>query len=228
MQPAVSPADPSTLSPLARWHRGLRALADLIADPEDTTLVFTLAEMVNAGPAGHALVDRFHRDPVGRRLYAERRAIDSHGVDYAALAALPDGTLGREYLRFLRDRDLSPDVFAAPDHVADPRAAYVHQRMRQTHDLWHVVTGYATDPSSEVALQAFTYGQLRVPSALLIAIAGTLRGVRHQHALPREVMRAYRDGAKAAAFATFPWEDHWATPLVELRRTLGVTAIAAA
>ena len=69
--------------------------------------------------------------------------------------------------------DPTPDVFDGPPAgVTNERAAYVIQRLRQTHDLWHVVTGYDTDPASEVALQAFTYAQLRAPGSLVLAALG--------------------------------------------------------
>ena len=38
-------------------------------------------------------------------------------------------------------------MVARPAGVADPRQSYVVQRMRQTHDLWHVATGCNTDPA---------------------------------------------------------------------------------
>jgi ubiquinone biosynthesis protein Coq4 len=32
----------------------------------------------------------------------------------------------------------------------------------------------------------------------------------------------YRLGKRAERLAMFPWEDHWATPLAEVRRLLGL------
>jgi len=46
--------------------------------------------------------------------------------------------------------------------------------------------------------------------------------------LALEALRAYRAGVDAQRLVTFPWEDHWATPLAELRALLDVTAIGAA
>lgn len=209
----------------ARWRHALGAMRRLLRDPYDTQQVFELASNLNVG-AIRRRMPQFYAAAEGERLFRERRTIDSRHVDLDALARLPDGTLGREYVRFLRERDFTPDLFQPPDNVRDARAAYLMQRMRQTHDLWHLLTGHPTTPSGEVALQAFTYGQVGAPSALVIALGGTLRGALAQPGLPRQVWRAYRAGRRAAPLAVVVWEELWEVPVAELRRRLRVTAVA--
>jgi ubiquinone biosynthesis protein COQ4 len=214
--------DVAKLSPVARWRHALGALARVVADPDRTEDVLVFSTYANAGSAERR-VERFFADPAGQKLFAERRAIDSRSVDLDALASLPAGTLGHAYAHFLRSRGFTPEVFDAPPaEIADPRTRYAIQRVRQTHDLWHVVTGHDTDPAGEIALQAFTFAQLRAPSSLVLAVVGTIRGRAEHPALPREVVAAFRAGRHAARLATFPWEDHWATPLDEVRAMLGV------
>jgi ubiquinone biosynthesis protein COQ4 len=140
---------------------------------------------------------------------------------------LPADTLGYAYAQFLRSRGFTPDTFQPPEEIRDPRTQYVVQRLRQTHDLWHVVTGHATTPAGEIALQAFTFAQTTAPSAGILAAVGTLHHTRTHHQLPREVMAAFRRGRAANKLATFPWEDHWATPLADVRAMLGVECLAA-
>lgn len=207
------------LSPLRRWVRGLRAFSRVLRDPNDTLAVLEFGVHVNAGTAKKRL-DRFLGDPSGRRLFEERRSIDSRSVDLDALARLPDGTLGREYARFMRANGLSPDIFQAPTNVVRPEFAYFAQRMRQTHDLWHVLTGYGTDVPGEVELQAFTYAQAGIPSALLITIMGTLRLLPYRPLHVRKALAAYRRGKATRSLPVFPWEEHWATPLADLRQRL--------
>jgi len=228
--PAAAPTSPvpstgidmTALPPVERWKRALKALARVMANPEETDQVLVFSSYANAGSM-HDRLDRFFADPTGARLYAEKRAIDSTTVDLDQLAALPEGTLGHAYAHFLRSRGFTPDVFdGAPPDVADPRASYVIQRVRQTHDLWHVVTGHDTNPAGEVALQAFTFAQTRAPSTLILSMAGTLRGLREKPMLPRDVIAAFFTGRRAEKLIAFPWEDHWATPLTEVRAMLGL------
>lgn len=208
-----------------RWSRVARALAAVMHDPEQTERVLELSIYANAGSMRRR-TEQWFGDPGGRRLYEERRAIDSTTVDLDVLAALPAGTLGHAYATFLRSRGLTPDVFdGAPREVSDPRMAYIHQRMRQTHDLWHVVTGYDTDPASEIALQAFTFGNTGAPSTFILALAGTLRGSLEYPRLALDVVEAFQAGRRAAKLGTFPWEDHWSTPLAVLRPLLNVVPV---
>lgn len=214
--------DALSMSPAERWRRALGALANVIADHGRTDQVLEFSVHANAGTMVRR-IGRFFDDPRGRRLYEERRAIDSRTIDLERLGRLPAGTLGRAYADFMRGNGITPEVFdGAPPEVGDPRAAYVVQRMRQTHDLWHVATGYATDPASEIALQAFTYAQVGAPSSLILAAVGTLHGVRRAPGLPRAAIAAFRAGRRAEKLVVFPWEDHWETPLAEVRAMLGI------
>jgi ubiquinone biosynthesis protein COQ4 len=94
------------------------------------------------------------------------------------------------------------------------------QRIRQTHDLWHVLTGYTPDVVGEVLLQAFTYAQLRAPSALAIALMGGARFGRKTPGFFPRFREAYRRGKRTAGLATFIWEDHWSDRVEDLRTSL--------
>lgn len=200
-----------------------RALRDLSRDPTRLDRVFDVGVALNIGRFPK-LLERMESDEEIKRLLAERPSIDSEHVDFDALEKLPDGTLGREYVRFLRDNGITPDVFKKPD-VGDDRVAYVMQRIRQTHDLWHVLTGYAPDLRGEILLQAFTYAQLRAPSALAITMLGLLRHGRKSQGLLRDVGRAFRRGRATKKLATYRWEERWSTPLDALRRELACPAM---
>ncbi len=212
--------DVADLPALERWRRAAGARAHLIAEPDNTEEVLAFSNLINAGRRDDRL-HFFYDDPRGQRLYDEKRAIDSTSVDLAKFLQLPEGTLGRAYATFMTSHGLTPNVFdGPPEDVRNEQASFVIQRMRQTHDLWHVVTNCETDPAGEVALQAFTFAQVRAPSSAFLAMAGMLRTVRKNRQIVRDVVRLYRAGAAAEKLVVFPWEDHWATPLTEVRRLL--------
>ena len=221
------PADLDALTSLQRWKLGLGLLRKVLDNPEDTEQVLAFLGVINSGRANRARVARFFADPEGEVLYAEHRTIDSRTVDLDQLAALPEGTLGHAYAKFLRSHGITPEIFdGAPPGISNPQRSYVVQRMRQTHDLWHVVTGCETDPPGEVALQAFTFSQTRSPGSAFLAVFGALRRVREQRdvGILRDVVALYRTGRRAGRLPTFAWEDHWATPLAEVRAMLGLPA----
>ena len=218
--------DLAALPPLVRWKRALTALGRVLANPEETDQVLVFSSYANAASMTDRM-ERFFESPEGARLYAEHRTIDSKTIDLDALLALPTDTLGHAYATFLRSRGLTPEVFDdPPEGITDPRASYLMQRMRQTHDLWHVVTGHLTDPAGEIALQAFTYAQVGAPSSGILAAMGTLRTMRERpgvaRPLLRDVIAAFRRGKRAEKLVLFPWEEHFATPLVEVRAMLGL------
>lgn len=218
-----SDGDIAKLSLVERWKIALKALATVAKNPEDTAQVLVFSAHANAGSMKRR-VHRFYDDPRGVQLYDEHRAIDSRTVDLAKLAALPEGTLGHAYAQFLTSRGLTPEIFdgSPAEFGADPQVAYVAQRTRQTHDLWHVVTGYDTNPAGEVLLQAFTFAQTRAPSTAILALLGTLKGTRQRRTLAKEAVTAFRRGRAADRLALFAWEDHWETPLEEVRVMLGI------
>jgi ubiquinone biosynthesis protein COQ4 len=221
--PAADAPDLADLPSIERWKRGIKALAKVLADPDRTDQVLEFLSVVNSGKSTTKRIERFFADPVAKALYDEHRAIDSQTIDLAALAALPEGTLGHAYATFLRSHGLTPEVFdGSPPGITDPLRSYLVQRMRQTHDLWHVVTGCETDPAGEVALQAFTFAQVRSPGAALLAVFGALRGLRENPGIFRDVVALYRTGARAAQLPSFPWEDHWDKPLSEVRAMLNL------
>jgi ubiquinone biosynthesis protein COQ4 len=165
--------------------------------------------------------------PSGRELLRERPAIDSRSVDYAWLRSLPADTLGGAYVRSLDEQHLDPDIFQPPPGLPD-ELAFVAQRTRQTHDLWHVLTGLPTDIPGEVALQAFQYAQLGQKFSQAIVLFGLLFfGLRYPR-MWRMVARA-REAGKAAGFLlAVRWEELWTQPLVRVREQFGIADLAAA
>jgi len=202
-----------------RLRRALGALWILRADSGRLDQVLVFAQAVNASSLARA-AKRVQDYPEGAKLLGERRRIDRTHVDYDALERLPDGTLGREYARFLKDNGITPDAFEELPDVGDERIAYMMLRIRQTHDLWHVLTGYTPDIRGEVLLQMFSYAQLRAPSAFLLALFGVLRYLGPTPSLLRDLRTAFRRGKATAFLPTFAWEDRWETPVAELRAEL--------
>jgi ubiquinone biosynthesis protein COQ4 len=210
-------------TPLERLRAALFALRALMRHPNDTKQAFYLGLLVNRSRYAN-FIARLTLDDEGARLLREQPAIDSRHIDFDALRALPPDTLGGAYVRFLDERRLDPDLFRAPPGLPE-LPAYVSQRMRQVHDLWHVLTGYDSDLAGEVALQAFTFAQTGMPSAALIAGGAILRfGLRR----PRIVFLAvqgYLRGRRARFLPPLRLEDRFERPLDEVRRELRLDTV---
>lgn len=209
-------------TPIERTATAIKAIRALLADPEDTRQVFYIGLVMNRGKYPQFLA-RFTFDDEGARLLRERPAIDTAHVDFDALRALPDGTLGREYTRFLDAHGLDPDLFQPPPGLPEV-PAYIGQRLRQVHDLWHVLTGYETDVEGEVALQAFTWAQTGMPSAAMLAIVAGARFWPSKPGIAARAVEGFRRGSRARFLPPLRIEDHFERPLEDVRRELGLAA----
>jgi ubiquinone biosynthesis protein COQ4 len=207
--------------------RAGRALAALLRDPDDLPQVFTLIEAIS-GTAPHRLLLGFKRTPTGARILRERPDIVPLLADRASLRALPDGSLGRAYLAFVESEGISPQgIRDASSEGQSNRSrpevfSYLHERMRDTHDLWHAATGYKGDVLGELALLAFTLGQSWNMGLALIVVTAMLKGLgRGETRLIRE---GFRRGRAAAWLPAQDWESLLALPLDEVRARLRLDA----
>jgi ubiquinone biosynthesis protein COQ4 len=204
---------------LPRIGKGLRALKKLRDNPGNTELALRAALLLNTGSLQRALV-KFESSDEGQQMLRARPALDCEHVDLDALEALPEGTLGHAYARFMKSRGLTPEVFVPPREIRDERKRYISQRLRQTHDLWHVVTGYDTDVPGEVELQAFTFAQNQTPFGFFVALGGIYKSAGRRMEIVRRVLRAHRRGRACEQLCFRDWEKRFAQPLEDVRREL--------
>jgi len=88
----------------------VKAVRRLMANPDATEEVFVILRAMR-GRSGVALFNRFRESPMGARILTERRNLFVTLSDSAALAALPEGSLGRTYHRFMASENLSPKAW---------------------------------------------------------------------------------------------------------------------
>src|SRR5258708_5433838 len=119
-----------------RLKIGARAMMALLRDPDDTHQVFLIGIVANS-PEFPRFFARFAISADGDALLRDKPAIDGKVIE--RLRGLPADTLGGAYARYLDDNHLDADLFQAPPGLPQP-IAFVAQRTRQTHDLWHVLT----------------------------------------------------------------------------------------
>ncbi|MFW5877164.1 MAG: Coq4 family protein [Myxococcota bacterium] len=207
---------------------GVRAFRSLLNDPHDTAQVFRMIRALS-GPHPAWLLWRFRHHPEGARLLRDRPMLLSRLIDRDGLRRLPEGSLGRAYVDFCDAEGITADGLVAAsesmDIPLDPTTsdlAYIHHRLRDSHDLWHVLTGYRGDLLGEAALLAFTFAQTGTPGVALVALGGwwELADAPHRP----EIKRAFTRGRGAAWLPAVRWETLLDQPLDEVRRELGVGA----
>jgi ubiquinone biosynthesis protein COQ4 len=209
--------------------RALRALRALAADPDETSHVFTIVDSLSWHAPDH-LVGLFHRTPEGERLLRERPALVALLADRDALRAMPEGSLAHAYLRFVESEGITADGLVEASEkgrtgarAGDRELEYASQRMRDTHDLWHTVTGYKGDLLGETALLAFNVPQVWNPGIAMIVLLGLYR-VRQPRVVPM-VLGGFLRGLRASYLPAIDWAPLLALPLDEIRARLGVAPV---
>jgi ubiquinone biosynthesis protein COQ4 len=215
------------------WGRAWRALRDLVADPERTDLAFEIVSALSAGSMERTFA-RVSGCDAGRALLGEKPDLLAALSDRERLRALPDGSFGREYARFMDAAGLSPEGLVEADAEAtrndpdarrlDPEREWLGHRMREAHDLWHVLTGYGRDEAGEAANLAFSFGQITNPGLALMVLAGAVLGPWDPtFAWQRYLLAAFLRGWSASDLALARYEELLPLPLSEVRRRLAIT-----
>lgn len=174
---------------------------------------------------------RFRRAAEGRRLLAHATPYPPLFDGLGALRALPPGTLGREYVRELDARGIDPAELAARTEEAyagrrfTPEHAYVRDRVRRAHDLFHTLTGYGIDIVGEAGVLAFTFGQTGNKGwAMLVLLNQLTCLVRGRLDCAAVSWKGLRRGRRARFLpAVDDWDRLLRLPLDEARAELGVS-----
>lgn len=206
----------------------LKGIASMLRDPGSTQSVFDIEDGLRDIEAAELFLRYVRRDPAMVGMIEERYL--RHGQhDIPGLLKLPVDTLGYCFARHIADHGFDPDYFRKIEIKDD--LDYIMLRMRQTHDIWHVITGFATDPIGEVGLKAVELAQTRRPMSAVIACGGVLRFLFHEPEDLGKVLSAvaegYKMGTRSELLLAQKWEEHWERPLAEWRAMLNVTPVEA-
>lgn len=207
-EPLAAP-DPFRIQPAA----ALRALRRLLRDPDDTVAVFDIMRALSgrAIPKGYL---KLLRSPGGGEIAYACEELSALLSDDAWLAACPQGSVGAAYRAFIAAEHLSAEGLADESRASrgseiDRRHpfAWYARRLRDVHDLWHVLTGYGREPHGEVCVVAFSHAQTGSAGFGLIALAGALKLRREMPGKPvlAAVLEAWRRGRNAV---WLPAEDY--------------------
>jgi ubiquinone biosynthesis protein COQ4 len=215
----VYPASDTRLRPL----EAIQAVRRLFANPGDTSQIFAIFRAMR-GKSGIRAFRRFAASATGHAVLRTRQRLFDHLTDRAMLAALPAGSVGRAYFDFMEEEKLSAEGLVAASQNWDrdpvpPDFALYRERMRDAHDLTHILTGYGRDPLGELCLLAFMYNHSRNLGMLLIVV---MSWSRLPPAARRAMIEGWRNGRKARWLQDQDFEALLPRPLDEVRRELGI------
>jgi len=218
------------LSP-RQWPSLARAVLDT---PDDIALgarVFFAVGGHDDGPTYRRLL----KTSKGASLAKNRTDYPALFFDYDRLRALPEGTLGHEYVRLLDERGIHPvEIITATESAYEgidfsPDHKYIRDRLRDIHDVLHALTGYGVDMHGEGGVAAFTFAQtgnkgwaaLLVLNLLIGLSTGRIDG-------PVVMFKGYLRGRRTRyILAENDWDRLFQLPIEQARAELGIPPLEA-
>jgi len=201
--PVIHPDRPR---PRLRPFKAMARMQKLIENKEDTEQVFHIIEALNGSQILREF-EAFQATEKGRQRIAERRFLPPLLDDHAWIKALPEGTVGRAYVEFMEREGLTAQGLVEESQKFyrtsyNDLIEWFGHRKRDTHDLFHVLSGYGRDALGEASLLAFTHGQSGGGRGVLFIAFMGCRQIRKE--LPRhiDVMACYREARHNGAAAS--------------------------
>lgn len=210
-----------------RMTRLVISVARLIRDLRRLDRVFEINDHIVAmrTPADEAAsIEAFASSPAGQDALRTRTRLGR--LDLERLRAQPAETLGGAYARFLDRHGISPESLPALPGTGE--LDYILTHFYETHDLWHVLTGFEADPAGELGVQAFLLAQYRaflplfVISAVLVNTA--LYAYDDKARRLDAIARGWTLGRSARSLVGVDFRAHLARPLAEVRRDFGLVS----
>jgi ubiquinone biosynthesis protein COQ4 len=212
------------------WRTAFDAIRKLMNNGDDTTQVFRIMRSLNVGSTPKSYAQLIATTEGGRIAY-DRVELARRFSDRDFVASFAPGTVGAAYRDFLESTGYSADGLVEvsklePDEtdMAHPYA-WFGRRVRDTHDIWHVMTGYKADESlGEACLVAFSYAQVGGLGWAFIGGAAALKSLRVTKStlFAKAVWEGYRHGRAAKWISGEDYLTLLHEPIDAARARLGI------
>jgi len=203
---------------LAAW-RVSRDLANT-AEAGILEIAFARSRLARRFARWDAVAADVARHPEVRAAMRERRRLG--WIDLAELRLLGPGTLGRTFAEHCTAKGLNPNLIEP--FPGDDDATWFLSHVYETHDLWHVLTGFGNDELGEFSIAGVYAAQTGAPFvAFLLAFAflNTVFVKPQDVRLRLEALTAgWQIGQAARPLVGLDWRNLWPAPIGEVRRQL--------
>lgn len=189
--------------------KALHHFRNLIADKEDTKQVFHIIEALK-GRKIRNQAEAFLSSPEARDFMVreDHTAIADMLDDHSRWADCGPDTVAQHYIRFMKREGLTANGLVDESYDWRPREErpddqieWYLNRLRDTHDLFHVLTTYGRDALGEASLLGFSFEQNQNLGVKFIAYAAA-RQIKNVTGTKAPIYGAIKEGralGKAAA-----------------------------
>lgn len=219
--------DPMPVLSMLDLVKELKGVLGMLRNPESTESVFDIEDGLRKAEATKLSIEHILSCPEMGPMVRDRY-LRNTVPDLDALAELPADTLGYAYSHHLTSHGFDPDYYRKVEVVDDE--TYCIMRTRETHDIWHVVTGFTPSAIGEIGVKAVELAQMRRPMAAVICAGGVFRYMMRDPDQLGKVLDAINSGYVLGANAkrmllSMRWEEMWDRKLEDVRTELGITAV---
>ena len=210
-------------------YEAFLAVKRLIADKEDTSQVFIILEALGKRSSVKSW-QKFKNHP-NYSMLRDQPPLMNFLCDQKWLSSLPEGSLGQHYYAFLQSENISAEGLADASEkglsglreLTNGEIEF-HQRQRDAHDLWHVLTGYGRDALGELCLLAVTYRLLGNPGLLLIILFGGrhIKKLNQDFKFWSAIREGFRHGRQMVWLPGVDWKEVLPRPIDEVRSMLNI------
>ncbi len=217
------------------------ALVDLtVGAGKDPHNAFELSNTLRTGPQMQLSVKAIQQDPASAKMLEEKYVGPPY--DLETMLKMPKGSLGWTYARVMSALGFDPQFYPAAPSSFETDGDYINFRVYKTHDIHHIITGYALDALGELGVISVSVGQFRYPAFLFIDLLSLLAGFFTSDKLYDETLdpvelnktlghkfRLMSEGIEMgqAAKPLFPvkWEEGLERPLDQWRQELNIKPV---
>ena len=203
---------------------------DLVAgSPINTNNVFDISDKLRDSTQIEECLAYMKQDQATSAMLAERYM--GPDFDLEKLSKMPEGSLGWTYAKVMTAINYKPDFYRLRSVESD--ADYVINRVRKTHDLHHIMTGFSFDDFGENGVISVTVAQIGYPSLMLIDIISLMLyffsgkdelGIDVEYLFDL-ISAGIKMGRKAKPLFPVKWEEVFERPLEELREELNIQPV---
>ena len=208
------------------------SLVDKVAGSRfDTQNVFDIDDLLTDSPQMQKCLQAVRSDPASAELLEERYLGPEFNLE--TLLQYPKDSLGWTYARVLSALNYDPQFYRKREIKTD--VDYITQRLRKTHDLHHILTGFSFDDFGEFGVISVSISQIQYPTFELICLLGsfltfvTLSPARGDQQ-PLEysfdlISQGIRIGRQAKPLFPVKFEEALERPIEEWRAELNIEPV---
>lgn len=192
--------------------------------PERNEFIVALGESTAITPVLKNLKYQMLSDPIGRKILKERPRITSTSLDLDYLRALPDNSIGKNYIKWLDREGVSPDTRVPVKYIDDEELAYIFQRYRECHDFYHAITGLPIIIEGEIAVKVLEFMNIGIPMSGLGALFAPLRLKSSQKERLYNIYYpwAIKSGLNSKPLINVYWENILEEDIDVFRKNMGI------